>query len=504
LFVTAAAACLLSFEPERLYGAGVQVDVDLSKPLHTMRGGIGASWHAIQEPMLVTPGGDARFGGIISHGGSGWGGYPSAENEKAWQQIERHADWLGLDWCRVEFEQRMYEPQRNQYDWDNPEMRVLYRILDWCERRHCDVFLTQMWSNVRWNAFPEYRDDAAGRIHSGPASLDDFVEGLTHMVEHLVKTRKYTCIRWLAITNEPGDKFSWFQKPPNQPLSVTPALVAVRKAFDKRGIHVPLSAPDRYWSAFDPAKEDYREFVGAFDVHEYSPKFDWLPPNGQMTSHVQRVKAYADAAHQQGKPLFIAELGTLGGLAALNDAEQIIRDIPAGVDGFNRWSFINRGDLDGQWQLLQTWDSPNKKLLDVYTPHPNAYYVLGLLSRFTAQHSTVLACNVAGGIIELHQRVFAAFLRSPKGNLTLAVVNDADRAWDAAVAFHAVAAKTRLYRYDVSKADKDRTDLVISPKAEFVVTRSASSFRDKIAPESLTIYTTYRLEPSAPGIIAEE
>jgi len=34
-----------------------------------------------------------------------------------------------------------------------------------------------------------------------------------------------------------------------------------------------------------------------------------------------------------------------------------VRGINAGVDGFNRWSFINRGDLDGQWQLLRTWQS---------------------------------------------------------------------------------------------------------------------------------------------------
>jgi len=507
LSLTAMAAYLLSSDPAHLYGAGLRVEADLSKPLHTMRGGIGASFHAIEQPMLVTPGGDARFGGIISHGGSGWGGYPPAEDEKAWRQIEHHADWLGLDWCRVEFEQRMYEPERNHYDWDNPEMRVLYRILDWCERRHCEVFLTQMWSNTRWNAFPEYRDDTAGRIHSGPASLDDFVEGLTRMIEHLVKTKKYTCIRWLAITNEPGDKFSWFQKPPNQPMSITPALAAVRKAFDRHGIDVQLSAPDRYWAPLAPAKEDFRDSVGAFDVHEYSPRFDWVPNAGgaAMAVHVERVRAYADAAHQQGKPLFIAELGTLGGsVGALNDAEQIIRDLPAGVDGFNRWSFLNRGDLDGQWQLLQTWDVANKKLLDVYRPAANSYYVLGLLSRFTAKHSTVLACHVSGGTVAPHQRVFAASLRSPKGNFTLAVVNDANQEWDATVDLRAVAADTRLYRYDVSRADKDRTDLTISPKAEFVVTRASSSFRDKLAPESLTIYTTYRLEHSAPGIVAED
>ena len=193
-----------------------------------------------------------------------------------------------------------------------------------------------------------------------------------------------------------------------------------------------------------------------------------------MASHVERVKGYVNAAHQQGKPLFIAEMGTLGGFnAPLSDAEEIIRDLTIGVDGFNRWSFINRGDLDGQWQLLQTWDASHKKLLDVYTPYPNAYYVLGLLSRFTAKHSTVLSCDVTGGKIDAYPRVFAAPLRSPKGNLTLAVVDDSDQAWDATIDLHGMTASTLLYCYDVSKADKDRTDLAINPKAEFVVTGEA-------------------------------
>ena len=83
--------------------------------------------------------------------------------------------------------------------------------------------------------------------------------------------------------------------------------------------------------------------------------------------------------------------------SALKDAELVVRRINAGVDGFNRWSFLNRGDLDGQWQFIETWDRRRGKLLKQYTPHPNTYFVLGLLSRFTAKHSDVLGCRVDGG-----------------------------------------------------------------------------------------------------------
>ena len=42
-------------------------------------------------------------------------------------------------------------------------------------------------------------------------------------MEHLVKKRGYTCIKWLCINNEPGAGFSWWQAPPNKPLSIGPA-----------------------------------------------------------------------------------------------------------------------------------------------------------------------------------------------------------------------------------------------------------------------------------------
>ena len=108
----------------------------------------------------------------------------------------------GLDFCRVELEQRIFEPERGQFTWDSPEMRILYRILDWCEPRHVDVFLQQMWGNVDWNAWPEFRGDAVKRVHSGPYSMAEFANGLATLMEHLVKTRHYTCIRWLYINNE--------------------------------------------------------------------------------------------------------------------------------------------------------------------------------------------------------------------------------------------------------------------------------------------------------------
>ena len=191
----------------------VRLRLDLGNVANTMRGGIGASWHAIEKPLPYSEQPDPVFQ-IKSHGGSGWGAYPPAGDQAARDQIDRHARWLGLDFNRVEIEQRIHEPEQGRFTWYSPEMLILYKILDWCERNRADVFLQQMWSNVRWNAYPEWREDTAGRIHSAPHNLDAFAEGLAALVEHLVRNKGYTCIRWLCITNEPGNRFSWWQRPP--------------------------------------------------------------------------------------------------------------------------------------------------------------------------------------------------------------------------------------------------------------------------------------------------
>ncbi len=486
----------------------VEIVVDTASALHTMRGGFGASWHAIEQPI--------PYGAGFTHGGSAWGGNPPADNESAWQQIVRCADWLGMDFCRVEVEQRMYEPQRGRFDWNNPEMRILYRMLDWCEKRHVDVFLQQMWGNVDWNTFPEWRGDPVRRVHSGPVSMEDFADGLATLMEHLVRRKRYTCIRWLCINNEPGHAWSWWLRPPKKPMPLAPGLAAVRRALDERGLTVLLSGPD--WTdlpPLEPEKIDFDKFVGAYDVHSYWANFDGRDGGYPLAVAEQRLADWARWAHARGKPLFLSELGTMafgwrnsdpnpGSYpAGLKDAELVVRALNVGVDAFNRWSFINRGDLDGQWQLIDTWDRDRKKLLDRFTPHPNSYYLYGLITRFTAKHSAILACRVEGGRQQDRQRVFAAALRSPDGNLTILVVNDAEAAWDATLSVRGLADAQSINRYRMTRDQQNRRDVVVEPTATLAFSDSNTALRDCIAPFCLTVYTTYRRARDEAGVFGD-
>ncbi len=480
----------------------VRATVDCGAVVNVMRGGIGASWHAMETPIPM------------GHCGSGWGAYPPAEDQRAWRQIYRHAEWLGLDWNRVEFEQRIYEPERGKFTFDSPEMRILYRILDWCEKTHSDVFFQQMWCNAAWLAYPEFRDDPTARVHSAPVDMDAFADGLATLVEHLVKHRGYTCIKWLCITNEPG---YWWLAPPNRQLPLKPGLEAVRRALDKRGLKLPLSGPD-FCDGVPPVAPpkglNFLDLLGAYDFHEYGTDFD-VRTHGRLVKVEQTTAAWTNFAHGEGKPFFLSEFGSMSygwvpdkpgpgcPEAALATSELVLRMANAGVDGFNRWSFLNRGDFDGQWQMIETWDVQKKKLLSDFTPHPNSYFCLGLLPRFTAKHSAVLRSRVEGGKLDGWQRVFCAAFRSPRGNLTLAVVNDAPIDFPIALTLQGLTTPTPLYRYRYGEAQRDRVDVRVNPQRKFTLTAAAGEVRDSLPRNSLTIYSSYKLAHDSPGVIAE-
>ena len=457
----------------------ITIRVEAGKPVHQMRGGIGASFHIISATL---PG---RKPAGSSWSGSAWGGNPDPADDKHWEELFRHAEWLGMDWCRVELEQRIYEPGRRVFDWDNSEMQVLYRILDWAERRGVDIFLQQLWGDVAWNAYPGNAEDPVRRLRSAPYSIPEWAYGLGELLDRLVRVKKYACIRWVSVANEPGhDDFSWWQDAEMKALPITPGLKAAREEFD----------------------------IGAYDLHSYGAVFDSMDGAYKLAEAERRMGQWAQWAHARNKPLFFSEFGTMGfgwghddagpacWQSGLKNASLVVRGINAGVDGFNRWSFINQGDLDGQWQLLRTWDIDAKKLLDTFTPQPNAYYQFAMLSRYLPKDSSVLSTRVESPFLDIDRKLVATALRTPKGNLTLLVVNESHRAADADIELEGLPAPVRLYRYSLTREAEDRAGVELQPEPGLDVARVLTGH---IPPMSIVVYSTFRLNAGEPGMIAE-
>ena len=491
----------------------VKISVRTDSTVNLMAGGIGASWHAIEDSI--------PFNGRKTHGGSAWGANPPASDNLAWQQVYRHASWLGLDFCRVELEQRMYEPEEGKFDWDNEEMRILYRILDWCELTGADVFLQQMWMNTDWNAYPEFRGDPIRRIHSAPYSIEAFAHGIGELVEELTRRRGYKCIKWVSINNEPGHDWSWWQMPPNEVAPFTPALEAVSKELSRRGLDITLSGPD--WTdtpALEPDKIDFDPWIGSYDIHSYYSTYDWqvcedCPPDLNMTEVVRRLSEWADWAHNRGKPFFLTEIGSMAFgwrtsnpapnsfEATLKDAELLVRGLNVGVDAFNHWSFNNRGNLDGQWQMLSTWDIETNSLKSRFEPQANSYFVYGMVSRFVAKGSRVMGTSVSGGEAEGFPRVFSAALESPSGDITILVVNDARLSFSTEISLTGTEGVPVLNRYQVTSKQRDNPDLRIDPLQRFTPSGPAGKISLVLPPFSLTVLSTYRLAHGDSGVTSD-
>jgi hypothetical protein len=85
----------------------------------------------------------------------------------------------------------------------------------------------------------------------------------------------------------------------------------------------------------------------------------------------------------------------------------------------------------------------------------------------------------------------------------VAIVNDAKTQYDVSLKLRGSDQDSTLYRYSIGEAQRDRADLKIDPQAQYQLSRTAATFQDRLAPMSLTIYSTYKLADSDDGVIAQ-
>jgi len=479
-------------------GRGVNITINESNVIHQMKGGIGASWHAMISEIPLE---NEKYDYPVRHinpRGSTFAGNPPLDDTSAWNQLYRHARWLGLDFIRVEIAQQMYEPERNVFDWDNAEMKALYRILDWCEKNQADVFLQQMWSHVAWNAH-----DGVHPLLSSPKSLDDFGNGIVTLLKYLTENRKYTCIKYFCMTNEPpgGTWGYWWCSGSHTGPSLTDAWKKLSKSIKSENINIILSGPD--WTSlppFDPAKMDFSGYLGSFDIHSYGGIYH--TGNGE-----EIIRDWVNFAKTENKPFFLSEIGNMSVgwgadnpgpksfKASLSNASDIVLCMNLGVDGFNRWSFTNRGDMDGQWQLVRTYNLQTRQYEKNIIPEKEAYYGYAMLTRFLGKYASVLESKADNNPDSL---VFAS-CKNTDGNLSVLFVNNRKEPVTVSITFENSGSRKDFRFYQVTESLLHNPDFRLDPQKLF---RHSNKLKNLVLqPESISVLTNIDLVHSDPGVI---
>jgi len=263
-------------------------------------------------------------------------------------------------------------------------------------------------------------------------------------VRHVVKEMGCTSVRWYNHINEPL-RGNIAATPPgvDDHVRYVEVLAAIRQGLNEAGLgHIGLMGPDTCTHMYWPIPRmlengaDPDPHIQAYCMHQYHSHFDWDKPSANcgtdpMSVSVDRQLAtYCAYAHAHGKPYLVTEIGMFhygwrwgdpAGIArhdnVLLETEFIVRGLAKGADGFLRWAWLNPGNKDGWWQLIETVDGSDQPVRD-------SYYGYGTLYRQVDRNADMLMTCVHSGDIKANT-IHAAAVANRDGSRSLLVVNDA-------------------------------------------------------------------------------
>lgn len=473
-----------SFQPDVDNGTGSNnddTDINLvvltDQPNYLVKWHFGTNVHAIIESNSV------KNGGLL---GSSYGGIPVPEDTESWDKIFRHLDWFGFNWIRLGYEHNDIQPERGRYPWRDQSLSKeqtdnynnILKYLDWAQSNNVDVLLQEMAQATDWNCIP---GENIG--HSAPADLEAWADGYVSFVKYLTQERGYSCITMLNISNEPDNPWGWWNG-----RRIEEGYHIVRQKLDEAGIDISLAGPE-YMSdgSYTANWEECKPYIDIFESHNYDDSHN----------NMIAFRPIADPAY----PTIWGEYA--GGDNRdydwnIKQAKWQVGGYNNGIDGFARWNFLNRNDIDGNFSYILTWDVEKKELIrGSFQKQPNLYHIDGLISRLVARNSHVLtSCCSEADLIP------CAF-RSQNGNYALDLVSQLPKTSSVSVTFQDLKENIVLYKYEITQDDKDVYDVELNTHKVFDLSPENPTFTDSVEPWSLVVYSTFQLSDDAKGIVED-
>ncbi|MBB3698244.1 hypothetical protein KMW28_17200 [Flammeovirga yaeyamensis] len=259
-----------------------------------------------------------------------WAAYPHADGPNSewgdlitpakWDTIYERLDYMQPQTMRVldQANWRYYKgrDQKGQpiFDIDNPEMKTLYKVLDYCQTRNVDVVFGE-WGTPFHVHDLHIKNAKENRFEN--AYDPQWISLIGQYVEHLIVEKGYTCIKFYNHINEPngdwastnGDYEEWKK-----------GVIDLQKEFEKRGLDKYLSitgpgtVPQYTKKGFDYTGEewvtktiaDIDTIVGAYEIHTYLGTDNTR--NGKAAESMHMLMDMPEV-NKTGKRFFVGEIG---------------------------------------------------------------------------------------------------------------------------------------------------------------------------------------------------
>jgi hypothetical protein len=290
--------------------------------------------------------------------------------------------WMRLGVVRVLMTVQYMLNSDKTYNFSTPEMVQLYRVLDYCQANNIAVILTE-WGNGWTNP--------SGWVFGDT----NYTNAIGAYMQHLINTKKYTCIKYFVLGNEPNYDSTNYSSI-SQWASV---ITTTKNKFSSLGLSgFTVIGPDTSdadsWAI--TASTSYSSLLGGYDVHKYEYTGDLLG-DGLETYFKNSIWGPISSkdTNNSGKLYVIGEAGIADGMSQSSNtnigtydygvwmADYGVQAARAGTGAIAAWMLDDDGISGFSWALWMTKSAG-------YGLRP-WFYTWSLLSRYIPSGSTIYA-----------------------------------------------------------------------------------------------------------------
>ena len=304
-------------------------------------------------------------------------------NEADWALRESRIDWMDPDWVRMFFWFKDWNPSGDweTFTFDSPNMQSHYRTLDQYQRLGARVNVV----DVEWGVNDPYGDPP--RVARAIGAL----------MEHLIRTRGYTCVQDWTLTNEPNgffvgagynfDRFAEVHR-------------FVKEEFKRRNLNVRIIGSDdtNGTSWFERCVKDdgYFQMADCFASHRYIAATSRRLMPFFIDDRMKRLDK-----HTPKKPFIVAEFGFQDARSgtlenplmkeypyAVWTAAFVIEGLNRGVAAFSIWCLHETYYPGNGLMTYGLWDYKDND----WKPRP-VYHAWTPFSRLTEPGDRVVKCT---------------------------------------------------------------------------------------------------------------